>query len=188
MGKLYCLIGKSGSGKDTVLSEILKKNIPDLKLLVTYTTRPRRSGETDGVEYHFVDEKEMERLEAEGNIIEKRHYNTNQGIWYYFTGHTELDTNYIMIGTPDVVDKLYEHYSRECIKVIYLRLDEKERLLRCINRESKQKTPDYTEVCRRFVADSEDFNDERMKKYDLEIIDSGGSVEENTEACIKLIR
>lgn len=167
MGKIYCLIGKSGSGKDTTFNSLMKRRIPALEPVVTYTTRPIRTGETDGVEYHFVDENRMNELEATGKIIEKRTYHTVQGDWNYFTCEIDItrDTDFIMIGTADVVDRLYERYSSEDITVFYLSLDDGERLRRCIARESEQKNPDYSEVCRRFLADEADFNPERMKSY-----------------------
>ena len=56
MGKIFYLMGKSSSGKDSVFKEI-KKRIPELKDIVLYTTRPIREGEREGVEYHFVNEE-----------------------------------------------------------------------------------------------------------------------------------
>lgn len=167
MGKIYILTGKSGSGKDTSFSSLMKRRIPALEPVVTYTTRPKRVNETDGVEYHFTDSEKLAELEAAGKVIEKRTYHTVHGDWSYFTCEIDLsrNTDYIMIGTPDVADRLYERYSSEDITVFYLSLDDGERLRRCIARESEQKNPDYSEVCRRFLADEADFNPERMKSY-----------------------
>ena len=53
MGKIFYMMGKSSSGKDTVYKEI-RKELPELKTLTLYTTRPMREGEKDGVEYYFV--------------------------------------------------------------------------------------------------------------------------------------
>ena len=78
MGKLVCLIGKSSSGKDTIYRELLKDTSFKLKKVVLYTTRPIRDNETDGVQYHFVDEAEFERLSSEGKVIESRVYHTYQ--------------------------------------------------------------------------------------------------------------
>ncbi len=57
MGKIFCIMGKSGSGKDTILKEINKVEDLNLKTIVTYTTRPKRNNETDGVEYFFIDKE-----------------------------------------------------------------------------------------------------------------------------------
>ena len=55
MGKIYYMMGKSSSGKDTLQKE-LKEALPELKTITPYTTRPKRDGERNGVEYFFVSE------------------------------------------------------------------------------------------------------------------------------------
>jgi len=190
MGNIFCLIGKSGAGKDTVFNELMKKNIPGLKPVVTYTTRPKRVNETEGKEYHFVDEKVLHKLEVEGKVIERRTYHTADGDWNYFTCSIDLSQScdYIMIGTPDVVDKLYDYYDDERIIIIYLELDEKERLLRCISREGIQSAPNYSEVCRRYLADEEDFYNGRVEAYKkLYRIDSSKQNFVNVKRCEEII-
>ena len=68
MGRIYYLLGKSATGKDTLYKEILKRR-PKLRTVTMYTTRPIREGETDGVEYFFTDRAELERQEAAGKVI-----------------------------------------------------------------------------------------------------------------------
>ena len=65
MGRIYYLLGKSATGKDTLYKEILKRR-PKLRTVTMYTTRPIREGETDGVEYFFTDRAELERQEVAG--------------------------------------------------------------------------------------------------------------------------
>ena len=84
MGKIFYVMGKSSSGKDSIFKEI-KKRMPELKDIVLYTTRPIREGETDGLEYHFVGEDTLREMEARGCVIEQRTYHTKCGIWRYFT-------------------------------------------------------------------------------------------------------
>ena len=67
MGKIYYLMGKSASGKDHIYEHLLKETSFDLKPLVLYTTRPIRSGEQDGREYFFVDEKRLSELAGAGS-------------------------------------------------------------------------------------------------------------------------
>ena len=57
MGKIFYLIGKSCASKDSLYNIIKQDRELDLKPVIRYTTRPIRDGETDGVGYHFVDEK-----------------------------------------------------------------------------------------------------------------------------------
>ena len=63
MGKIYCIMGKSSTGKDTLFKKILGDESLSLKTIVPYTTRPVRAGEKNGVEYFFCDEKKVEELE-----------------------------------------------------------------------------------------------------------------------------
>jgi guanylate kinase len=59
----------SGAGKSTVLARVLRE-VPGLRFSVSYTTRPPRSGETNGVEYHFVDELTFQGLRQAGQLLE----------------------------------------------------------------------------------------------------------------------
>lgn len=193
MGKIYCLTGKSGTGKDTAFNILMKRRIPALEPVVTYTTRPKRVNETDGVEYHFVDDARLAELEKSGSVIEKRTYHTVNGDWNYFTCEIDLEgTDHIMIGTPDVVDRLYERYGKDEIIVFYLELDDRTRLQRCISRESEQQNPNYSEVCRRYLADEADFYSGRSEKYkNIYRIDSSEDPDmmvNNIEQTINAIR
>ena len=102
MGKIFYIMGKSSTGKDTIFKQLRKEKSLGLKTIVSYTTRPRREGEKDGEAYHFIDEEIVAQLEQKGRIIEKRSYDTVHGTWYYATVlDDQLDLkqkNYIMIG------------------------------------------------------------------------------------------
>ena len=94
MGKIFCVMGKSATGKDTIYQKLLNESTLDLKRIIPYTTRPIREGEEAGREYHFCTEEDVERLDQEGRIVELRAYNTVYGIWKYFTvddGNIQLD-------------------------------------------------------------------------------------------------
>ena len=67
--RLTVLSGPSGVGKSTVVKE-LRRRRPEVWLSVSVTTRPPRPGETDGVEYYFVDDAEFDRLVAENELLE----------------------------------------------------------------------------------------------------------------------
>ena len=103
MGKIFYVMGKSASGKDTIYKE-LRERIPELKTVVLYTTRPIRDGETEGVEYHFTTVERLDDFRREKRLIEERTYQTVYGPWSYFTvddGQICLDDrdSYLMIGT-----------------------------------------------------------------------------------------
>ena len=65
MGKIYYIMGKSSSGKDTLFRKI-KQELPMLQTVTLYTTRPKREGEREGVEYHFVTDEQMHIFERQG--------------------------------------------------------------------------------------------------------------------------
>ena len=62
MGRIYCIMGKSSSGKDTIYKKLAEDADLPVKTLVPYTTRPMRDGETDGVEYYFCDEETLQNF------------------------------------------------------------------------------------------------------------------------------
>lgn len=170
MGKIYYMMGKSSSGKDTLYREIIRRH-PGLGKVVPYTTRPVREGEQSGVQYYFVDEKELERLEADGKVIELRSYHTVHGVWKYFTvddGQIDLyHHNYLMIGTLESYEKMRDYYGAERLFPIYIEVDDGERLARALKRERSQTEPRYKEMCRRFLADEEDFCEENLARLGI---------------------
>ncbi len=188
MGKLIYLMGKSSSGKDTIYKELLKTPELKLKKVVLYTTRPIRANEEEAVQYHFVDENIFKKLGEEGKIIEDRAYNTYYGLWRYFTvddGHIDLDHhNYLIIGTLESYMKTAEYFGKAKVLPIYLELDDGIRLQRALNREMMQEVPKYEEMCRRFLADAEDFSDEKMAEAGIRTRFNN----ENLQDCIGSIK
>ena len=83
MSKIFFILGKSCSGKDTIFRRLKENKELNLNTVVGYTTRPMRADETDGIEYFFVDEERLKELERAGKVIECRHYNTVHGVWSY---------------------------------------------------------------------------------------------------------
>jgi len=190
MGKIFCVMGKSSSGKDT-LYQMLKKEL-EFDSIVPYTTRPIREGETDGVEYHFVTEKEVAELEEAGKIIELRAYNTVHGIWKYFTADdAQIDLehrNYLMIGTVEAYEKLKAYYGEEHLVPIYIEVDDGIRLQRALNREKLQEQPKYAEMCRRFLADEVDFSEEKLAEAGIEKRFVNKTLDETKQELMDYIR
>ncbi len=172
MGKIFCVMGKSSSGKDTIYKKVLEREDLHLKKIVPYTTRPIRKNEIDGVEYHFVDASRRDKLMEMGKIIEIRSYNTIYGVWDYFTvddGEIDLETqDYLLIGTLDTYEKLRKYYDSEQICPIYIEVEDGVRLERALRREKKQTKPKYEEMCRRFLADQRDFSKERLENLNID--------------------
>ncbi len=168
MGKIVCLMGKSSSGKDTIYKRLLSQEKVILHNIVPYTTRPIRAGEKNGTEYHFVDEEEFQNLVKAGCVIEDRAYHTYLGLWRYFTVADErIDLgrcSYVMITTLEAYEKIQVFYGAAKVLPVLIELDDGVRLQRALDREKAQDQPKYEEMCRRFLADAEDFAEEKIRK------------------------
>lgn len=166
MGKIVYLMGKSSSGKDTIYKRLLGQKEFLFHTVVLYTTRPVRMGETDGVEYYFTDEEGFQSLQKEGKVIEDRTYHTVQGMWRYFTVVEDKifkeKKNYLMIGTLESYAKVCAYFGQEKMVPIFVEVDDGERLQRALDRERAQDVPQYEEMCRRFLADVQDFSEEKV--------------------------
>ena len=166
MGKIFYLMGKSSSGKDTIYKELIQK-FPKMKRIVLYTTRPRREGERDGVEYFFTDEEKLQQFRNQGQLIEERSYHTQYGVWSYFTaddGQINLGhEDYLVIGTLESYRAMKEYFGAESLVPLYIEVEDGLRLTRALEREKRQSQPRYDELCRRFLADSKDFSEENLR-------------------------
>lgn len=198
MGKIFVIMGKTSSGKDTIYKQVLDKltamqGDAAPKTVVIYTTRPMRPGETNGVEYFFATEEELQGLREQGKVIEERCFHTVHGPWYYFTvndGQIDLEHHsYLMINTLAGFEMIRSYYNKQnqdasdVVIPIYIEADPKDRLIRYINRESLQKNPNYKEVCRRFLADEEDFSEEELNRLGI----TKRYFNQNLEECCKEI-
>ncbi len=171
MGKIFCLMGKSSTGKDTIFEILKNDNEINLKPIVSYTTRPIRNGEVVGQTYHFIDKYQLDEYDSQNKVIEKRCYNTIEGPWYYATiddGQIDLSKNsYIMIVTLEAYGELTSYFSSQDIVPIYICVDDGIRIERALNREKKQHKPNYEEMCRRFLADQKDFSTDMLDRYNI---------------------
>ncbi len=171
MGKIFCLMGKSSSGKDTIYKMLSEQEEISFSKIIPYTTRPMRQGEQEGVEYHFTSEERLSELTAQGKVIEVRAYDTVYGIWKYFTvddGQIDLTSNdYLVIGTLEVYLALRGYYGKNVVVPIYIEVDDGLRLQRALDRERMQDTPKYAEMCRRFLADEKDFSEEKLREAEI---------------------
>lgn len=165
MGKIYYVMGKSASGKDTIFKRLLEKR-GDLKTIIPYTTRPVRQGEREGWEYHFSTEEKFHSLEEAGKVIESRTYQTIFGPWIYFTVNDgqfdDESQDYLMIGTLESYERMQSYFGRERLSPVYIEVDDCIRLERALAREKAQREPEYAEVCRRYLADEKDFSEENL--------------------------
>ncbi|WP_297522881.1 guanylate kinase [uncultured Clostridium sp.] len=168
MGKIFCIMGKSSSGKDTIFKLLVEENTHNLKEVVSYTTRPIRNNETHGVEYFFINKDGLEVWTGRGKVIEVRCYNTAHGEWFYSTiddGQIDLSSNenYLIISTLESFVGIREYYGGENVLPVYIEIDDGLRLQRALEREREQSMPKYEEMCRRFISDSADFSESNLE-------------------------
>ncbi len=172
MGRIFCVMGKSASGKDTIYNKILQYDSLHLSRIIPYTTRPIRDGENDGKDYNFCSEEDVKRFAGEGRIIELREYNTVYGLWKYFTVNDEnIDLehrSYLTVGTLESYIKIRDYFGKDRVLPIYIEVEDGDRLIRAIQREKQQQVPKYEEMCRRFLADAADFSEDNLKEAGIE--------------------
>lgn len=191
MGKIYCIMGKSSTGKDTIYKKLIEDETLSLKKIIPYTTRPIRAGEQNGVEYFFCTEEQVDELLKQGKVIELRAYHTVHGIWKYFTvddGQVDLKhQNYLMIGTLEAYLKIRDYYGEANVVPVYIEVEDGERLYRALARERQQDSPKYEELCRRFLADAKDFSEEKLTDAEIKQRFINQSLEETTDRIREMI-
>lgn len=147
--KVITFFGPSASGKDTLAKAIAKR--PDVNEIVSCTTRPMRDYEKDGVDYHFLSTEDFGEKVLNGTMLEATTFRD----WFYGTPLESLDENKINVGVfnKQGIECLLGDNRLEVIP-IYVACEDKKRLMRSLERETN---PDCEEVCRRFLADQQDF-------------------------------
>ena len=151
--KLIILCGKAGAGKDFLLKRISEKeeNKNLLNLLILDTTRPKRDYEIEGTDYNFLTEEEFAKKEhIEWNVFND---------WYYGIPLDSLkeDKINITVLSPSGINQIYNrNIEKQDIEIIsfFVHADPYTRLMRQMTREQN---PDYSEICRRFLTDEQDF-------------------------------
>lgn len=150
--KVIALMGPAGSGKDTIIKSAIELYPEVFHKVVTCTTRSPRENEYQGIDYLFLTEEEFKEKIANKEMLEYTSFNN----WYYGTctsSFSKEKINLIALN-PAGIRKLLKNNKIDIV-TYYLRVSDKERLLRQINRES---TSDAKEIARRFASDQRDFN------------------------------
>ena len=159
---IIILTGKSCSGKDSV-SRVLENM--GYRSIVSWSSRPKRENETNGIEYNFCSKTEFENMIRNNEMIEYRFYNTLYNnvadTWYYGIRKETLDTNknYIVILDLNGAKNFINYYGKENCMLFYLDASYEIRKRRAINRGSF----DITEWERRALADDDDFEMRKIK-------------------------
>ena len=178
--KIFALLGYMGVGKDTILKQVLK-DIDDVKPIISTTTRPMRKGETEGVEYYFIDDTEFFRRGTD--FVEQRIYHTKvkeNGIekdatWRYGIERAELEKDDYLIVIVDSVGykELKNYVGNGKIVPIFISAPQEELRARALARGDFE-----AEVDRRLKDDYERFMDFRVRTVYHEVKNTNGRLEE----------
>lgn len=177
MYKVIALAGKAGSGKDTILHEVIAAAPDRFHEIISATTRPPREGEVDGKDYYFLKPLKLDTSFAydpskgilgtfKGERIEFLEA-TNFNDWFYGTPKSSLVEDKVNIGVFNPAGlRSLSASPQVSLAIVYVKADDKIRLLRQLNREND---PDVKEIIRRFSADEDDFRnfDDEFKSYHL---------------------
>jgi guanylate kinase len=152
MGKIFTILGQTCSGKTSLAKEVSKSL--GIKQITTYTTRPARKGEIDGVDYHFISNDDF----ACGSFICQNSFEVKPyGLCHYGVNMEDLDTedDVLLIVTPSGLDELKNIYG-ERVFSIYIIASPLDRFNRYIQREFNNPNV-REEAARRLQADAQDF-------------------------------
>ena len=151
--ELIAIIGKSASGKNTILDEVLLSAEEPLHRVVQFTTRPKRPSEINYKDYIFLTQEEFNQKFTNDEILEVNFFRD----WAYGTLISTINPNIPNIGVfnPDAILSLKETNLFD-IKTYYIDASDKTRLLRSLTR---QDNPDVDEIIRRFLAEKKEHAD-----------------------------
>ena len=178
--KIFALLGYSSVGKDTILKQVLK-DMDDVKPIISTTTRPMRKGETEGVEYYFIDDTEFFRRGTD--FVEQRIYHTKvkengvekNATWRYGIERMELEKDDYLIVIVDSVGykELKNYVGNNKIVPIFISAPQEELKARALARGDLE-----VEVDRRLKDDYERFMDFRVRTVYHEVKNTNGRLEE----------
>jgi len=178
MGKIICLMGKSSSGKDTIFRELLQEGTLGLRTIVPYTTRPIRTGETDGVDYHFISVEEFKSLKEQGFFAETAIYNE----WNYGTAKEDCTDDKVAVLTPHGLRQISKINGINVIS-FYINVPRRDRLIKIL-----QRGDNIEEAYRRSLSDVGQF-DGIEDEVDYVIYNDGYkySVKQMTETVYNIV-
>ena len=155
MYKIIGIIGAAGSGKDTIMNKVVYEAGPApasiFHVPISCTTRPARDYEKNGKDYYFLTNEDFAAYVLENRFLEVSEFNG----WFYGTLKDKLSEDKINIAVlnPQGIESMLLHSDID-LKVFYLDVPGKIRLIRQLQREEN---PDIPEIYRRYIADDEDF-------------------------------
>ena len=187
--KIFALLGYMGVGKDTILKQVLK-DMDDVKPIISTTTRPMRKGETEGVEYYFIDDTEFFRRGTD--FVEQRIYHTKvkengvekNATWRYGIERMELEKDDYLIVIVDSIGykELKNYVGNTKIVPIFISAPQEELKARALARGDLE-----AEVDRRLKDDYERFLPFRIKTVYHEVKNGEGRLNEAVKEVESII-
>lgn len=190
--KLLCILGETCSGKDSIINGALSKlSNYDIRKVCSYTDRPMRDGETDGVEHYFVTSEEFNKLkkERERDIIAYTHIKDKKQKKYqgyqYMAFSDELEKSHIYIIDYEGLKYLRKEYNDKIdIVIIYIHASLTSRL----NRAKESRSDFNTEFKKRVKAEEKQFNVLRkFHYYDYKILNVDNHLDQSIGRLCNII-
>ena len=155
------IVGQGASGKNYLANKYKERGF---KLAISYTSRPKRSNETDGIDYFFISKEEFIKRIFDNFWYEYTEFevevNGIKEVWYYGKSHNEfMNSDIIIMDTKGI--KQLKPEDRENSLIIFVNAPEH------IRRKRLEKRQDADTVEGRLQRDREDFDD--FKDYDVMI-------------------
>ena len=173
---MILLVGASASGKTVTALDLQKRY--GLVKAVTTTTREKRTGETDGIEYFFITKEEFERRLGQGKFVEHSLYNNN----YYGCGVDQVDDNKIVVLDPNGLHSFLKLNNKHVVSFLLI-ADEKTRHERMVSRGDKQENIEM-----RLKNDVDDFSLDKIGKVDYIIHTENKTIEQTSDEIYKLYK
>ena len=171
---MIVLTGASASGKTVTALDLQKRH--GLVKAITTTTREKRVGETDGVEYFFISKEEFEKRLKENKFVEHSLYNGN----FYGCGVDQISDNKIVVLDPNGLHSFLKLKNKNIVSFLLI-ADEKTRKSRMQSRGDKE-----VNIKQRIENDLVDFDLDRIGKVDFVINTENYTIEEVSDLIYKL--
>lgn len=171
---MIVLTGASASGKTVTALDLQKRH--GLVKAITTTTREKRVGETDGVEYFFITKEEFQKRLAENKFVEHSIYNGN----YYGCGVDQISDNKIVVLDPNGLHSFLKLKDKNIVSFLLI-ADESTRKARMESRGDKE-----VNIQQRIKNDVNDFSLEKIGKVDFVINTENYTIEEVSDLIFKL--
>ena len=156
---LYVIMGGTSSGKDSIANKL--KNEYRYEVCVSSTTRPKRQNEIEGVDYFFISIEQFLSDLKEGKLLENRQYKTANGMWYYSLHMSSVDITKTQLAILDAkgYEETIHKLGKENVTGIYVYANERDKIMRALNRESnREDIKFYEELYRRMLDDLHAFD------------------------------